>query len=100
MLVLTRKRGEQVVIGDGITLTVVAVRRDRVRLGIDAPEQVGIRVKRSGALLSSSAARRRSAPPDPGASGGVRRRAGRRGAARRRSSPAGDAAPAEALARP
>ena len=42
MLVLNRKLGERVVIGDGITITVVEVRRDRVRLGIDAPEQVRI----------------------------------------------------------
>jgi carbon storage regulator len=43
MLVLSRKPGEQVVIGDGITLTVVEVRGDRVRLAFDAPAQVGIR---------------------------------------------------------
>ena len=42
MLVLNRKPGEKVVIGGGITLTVVEVRRDRVRLGIDAPAQVRI----------------------------------------------------------
>jgi carbon storage regulator len=43
MLVLSRKPGEQVVIGDGITLTVVEVRGGRVRLAFDAPDQVGIR---------------------------------------------------------
>ena len=43
MLVLSRKPGEQVVIGDGITLTVVEVRGGRVRLAFDAPAQVGIR---------------------------------------------------------
>ena len=42
MLVLTRKRGEKVVIGGGITVTVVAVTGNGVRLGIDAPEQVRI----------------------------------------------------------
>src|SRR5262249_60240827 len=42
MLVLSRKPGEQVVIGNGITLTVVEVRRGRVRLALDAPEQVRI----------------------------------------------------------
>ena len=42
MLVLSRKPGEQVVIGDGITLTVVEVRGGRVRLAFDAPAQVGI----------------------------------------------------------
>ncbi|HKI38581.1 MAG TPA: carbon storage regulator CsrA [Gemmataceae bacterium] len=40
MLVLTRKVGEEIVIGDNIHLTVVAIRGDRVRLGISAPEEV------------------------------------------------------------
>ena len=43
MLALSRKPGERVVIGDGITLTVVEVRGDRVRLAVDAPKQVRIR---------------------------------------------------------
>jgi carbon storage regulator CsrA len=42
MLVLNRKPGEQIVIGDDITLTVVEVRGDRVRLAFDAPDQVRI----------------------------------------------------------
>ena len=42
MLVLSRKPGEQVVIGNGITLTVVEVRGNRVRLAFDAPDQVRI----------------------------------------------------------
>ena len=42
MLVLTRKPGEKVVIGNGITLTVVAVTGNKVRVGIDAPDQVRI----------------------------------------------------------
>jgi carbon storage regulator CsrA len=40
MLVLTRKLGEEVVIGDNIRLTVVAIRGDRVRLGITAGADV------------------------------------------------------------
>jgi carbon storage regulator len=42
MLVLSRKPGEQVILGHGITLTVVEIRRDRVRLAFDAPDQVSI----------------------------------------------------------
>jgi carbon storage regulator CsrA len=42
MLVLTRKPGEKVVIGDGITVTVIEVQGNRVRVGLDAPEQVRI----------------------------------------------------------
>jgi carbon storage regulator len=43
MLVLTRKPGEKVVIGNGITVTVVEVAGNRVRIGIEAPHPVRIR---------------------------------------------------------
>ena len=42
MPVLSRKPGEKVVIGNGITLTVVEVRGNRVRLAFDAPDEVRI----------------------------------------------------------
>jgi carbon storage regulator len=42
MLVLTRGTGEEIVIGGDIRITVTAVRSDRVRLGITAPESVRI----------------------------------------------------------
>lgn len=43
MLVLSRKVGEQVHIGDGITVTVLASQGGRVRLGVAAPRDVRIR---------------------------------------------------------
>ena len=42
MLVLCRKPGEKVLLGNGITLTVVEVSGKRVRLAFDAPAQVHI----------------------------------------------------------
>jgi carbon storage regulator len=42
MLVLSRRRGEEVVIGDDIRLTVVAIRGNQVRLGFTAPPDVPI----------------------------------------------------------
>ena len=42
MLVLTRNINEQIIIGDNITITVVSVHGDRVRLGIDAPKEVPV----------------------------------------------------------
>jgi carbon storage regulator len=42
MLVLTRKADERLVIGDNIVVTVIAVRGDKVRLGIDAPKEVRV----------------------------------------------------------
>lgn len=41
-LVLSRKRDEKVCIGDDIRLTVVAIRGDKVRIGIEAPEGVPV----------------------------------------------------------
>jgi carbon storage regulator len=42
MLVLSRKLGEKIVINGDITLIVVAVEKDRVRLGFEAPRDVAI----------------------------------------------------------
>lgn len=42
MLVLSRKLGEKIHIGDGITLTVLEMRGNRVRLGIDAPGDIRV----------------------------------------------------------
>ena len=42
MLVLSRHRNQQIVIGDDIVITVVEIRGDKVRLGIDAPPQVPV----------------------------------------------------------
>lgn len=42
MLVLSRARGEKVVIGENITVTVLDVRGDRVKLGFEGPPEVAI----------------------------------------------------------
>lgn len=42
MLVLSRKKDEKIVIGDSITLMVIEIRGDKVRLGIEAPRDVTV----------------------------------------------------------
>ena len=42
MLVLSRKTNESLVIRDNIIVTVVEIRRDKVRLGIEAPKEVTV----------------------------------------------------------
>ena len=42
MLVLSRKRGERIVIGPNIELMIVDICGNRVRLGVDAPRDVSI----------------------------------------------------------
>ncbi|QDT63011.1 carbon storage regulator CsrA [Calycomorphotria hydatis] len=45
MLVLSRKKNESVVIDDRIVITVVEIRGDKVRLGIEAPREVPVHRK-------------------------------------------------------
>lgn len=42
MLVLSRQRDETIYIGDHIKITVVDIRGDKVRLGIEAPKDVSV----------------------------------------------------------
>jgi carbon storage regulator len=45
VLILTRRVGESIVVGDDIVLTVFEVRGDAVRIGIDAPRSVRVNRK-------------------------------------------------------
>lgn len=45
MLVLSRKKSESIVINDDIVVTVVEVRGDKVRLGIQAPREIPVHRK-------------------------------------------------------
>ena len=42
MLVLSRGRDESIIIGDDVVVTIVDIRGDKVRLGIDAPEEIPV----------------------------------------------------------
>jgi carbon storage regulator len=42
MLVLTRKTGQSIMIGDDIEVSVLAVSRDKIRVGITAPKEVPV----------------------------------------------------------
>ena len=42
MLVLSRKKNESIIINDDIVITVVEVRGDKVRLGVEAPKEVPV----------------------------------------------------------
>ena len=42
MLVLTRKESQRILIGEGITLTVVRIDGNKVRIGIEAPPDIAI----------------------------------------------------------
>lgn len=42
MLVLSRKKNESIIINDHIVVTVVEIRGDKVRLGIEAPKDISV----------------------------------------------------------
>ena len=42
MLILTRKVGESVLIGENISITVLSVRGNQVKLGVQAPKEVSV----------------------------------------------------------
>lgn len=65
MLVLTRKIGEKLLIGEDIVVTVLDVRGDNIRLGIDAPR--GVTIQRSEVIEAVSNANLAAAQAAPGA---------------------------------
>jgi len=42
MLILTRRVGETVVIGDDVTVTVLGVKGNQVRIGVNAPKEIAV----------------------------------------------------------
>ena len=61
MLVLSRRPGESVVLGEDITITVLEVRGDVVRVGIDAPRS--LKVHRAELLVQLEESNRDAASP-------------------------------------
>ena len=45
MLVLSRQRDESIIIGDNVQVTIVDIRGDKVRLGIEAPAEITVHRK-------------------------------------------------------
>lgn len=88
MLVLSRRLGESVVIGHDITVTVLEVRGEMVRLGIDAPRSV--QVHREEVFRELQEANRAAAAADDATAATLARALGRapRGDERRRREPA------------
>ena len=62
MLVLSRKKNESIVIDDTIIVTVVEIRGDKVRLGIQAPKEIPVHRSEVHAAIHSDQAKTEEPP--------------------------------------
>ena len=77
MLVLTRKPGQSIMIGDGIEVQVLSVAGEKVRLGITAPREVGIFRNEVYERINAERSEERSDnPPDDTKGAGTNARGG------------------------
>lgn len=66
MLILTRKSGEGIRIGDQITLKIIEIRGNQVRLGVEAPKDMSVHREEIYALIQEqNKAAAQSSPLDP-----------------------------------
>ena len=75
MLVLSRQRDESIIIGDNIVFTIVDIRGDKVRLGIQAPTEIPVHrqevydaIQRENAMKEAEAQRTSTQSPSKNAS--------------------------------
>lgn len=70
MLVLSRQRDQSIMIGDDIEITIVDVRGDKVRVGINAPRQVSVHRKEVYEAIRRETEAGKDAPPSAPADSG------------------------------
>ena len=68
MLVLSRQRDESIIIGDNIVITIVDIRGDKVRLGIQAPKEIPVHRQEVYDAIKRESSQPPKTDPIPGSS--------------------------------
>ncbi|WP_254510332.1 carbon storage regulator CsrA [Anatilimnocola floriformis] len=69
MLVLSRKKNESIVINNDITIVVVEIRGDKVRLGVEAPKEVPVHRREVYDAIKRNEAAAHQEQPGPNGAG-------------------------------